>query len=100
MSLGWTGLQVLNNDGRHGHIAKEDPWFGGVELTIITTDGATAYVRLNTNQTDSGELGWFWWCKNFTGGACWLPLGDHNASGQPLHFSTEMGLHDYTTPQM
>lgn len=78
MDLGWKGKRVQHQDGRQGVIAREDVWFGGVDLIISTGDGGTACVKLNTRGQDAGETGWSWWCENFSNGACWLPLGDHN----------------------
>lgn len=78
MSYGWKGKKVQHADGREGVIDKEDAWFAGVDLLIAVADGSRACVKLNATSQDSGETGWSWWCDNFSGGARWLPLGDHN----------------------
>ena len=78
MSYGWKGKKVKHTDGREGVIVKEDSWFGGVDLHIAIDGGGQDCVKLNAQHQDGGTLGWSWWCDNFTGGAQWLPLGDHN----------------------
>ncbi len=76
--IGWRGLRVRNPDGRKGRIARERPDFAGVDLVILLDTGGGDLVRLNARSGDSGSPGWSWLCKNFSGGATWLPLGDHN----------------------
>lgn len=86
---GWKGTKVRNVDGRVGTIQRESPDFMGVELTIAVEDGTTAKVQMNAAYKDSGESGWAWLSPEFSGGAAWLPLGDHSGvelervAGQP-----------------
>lgn len=79
-TLGWRGKTVRNADGRQGKITGEYTGFCHASLTITVTDGEAATVQLNSNGPDTGETGWEWWCEEFSGGPCWLPLGDHNAA--------------------
>ncbi|WP_440986258.1 hypothetical protein ACQHIH_21395 (plasmid) [Xanthomonas sontii] len=80
-TAGWYGKKVRHQDGREGAIAGEYQGFLHVALKIECTDGSEAHVQLNANGRDTGESGWKWWCSNFSDGACWLPLGDHQDSG-------------------
>lgn len=75
--LGWRGKKVRNEDGRTGVIYKEFVGFGFAGLDIRVDDGVEGYVQLNTLGKDSGDTGWSWWCEEFSGGARWIPLGDH-----------------------
>lgn len=93
MGYGWKGKQVRHLDGRLGEITKEDPWFAGCDLHITVEGGGTAIVKLNATQKDGGELGWSWWCPEFSSGPCWLPLGDHNPQQAPA--PVEQTFHDY-----
>ena len=75
----WKGIKVRNDDGRTGSITSDFTGFGFRALTIHVAPGTTeANVQLNATGMDSGETGWEWLCENFSGGARWLPLGDHN----------------------
>lgn len=75
---GWRGKKVRNKDGREGVIRSEFAVLWYLTLTIKVSDGTEDKVELNADGKDGGSLGWEWWCENFSGGACWLPLGDHN----------------------
>lgn len=79
--IGWKGKLVRHADGRTGHISGEYVGFCHIDLTIVTDEGDDGHVQLNINGPDSGETGWEWWCEDFTGGARYLPLGDHNVKG-------------------
>lgn len=76
--LGWVGKKMRHRDGRTGEIRKENVGFSFAALFIDVDGGGEAMVQLNTTGPDSGEVGWEWFCENFSGGACWLTLGDHN----------------------
>ena len=79
--LGWVGKKVGNTDGREGRICNEfaGVGFAGLSIQVNGTprDSEHPYVQLNSTGTDSGETGWSWWCDNFSGGARYIPLGDH-----------------------
>lgn len=77
-ALGWRGKQVRHVDGRTGRIRCEFVGFMYAALTIDASDGAEEVVQLNTRCSDSGAKGWAWLCENFSEGAAWLPLGNHN----------------------
>lgn len=76
--MSWEGTKVQNKDGRNGVITSDYEGFLHRSLCIELEGGGEAFVQLNSNGPDTGEVGWSWWCENFSGGARWLPLGDHN----------------------
>lgn len=78
MDYGWKGEQVRNKDGRRGLVQGETAVGPMLTLHIRVEDGSTARVVLNADSRDGGETGWEWFCKDFSGGARWLTLGDHN----------------------
>lgn len=90
--LGWRGKPVRNADGRQGRITGEHTVFSEAQLTITVDGGEKATVRLNSDGPDAGELGWEWLCEEFSGGARWLPLGDHNSAGQAQGKGATHGL--------
>lgn len=67
-------------DGRTGEIRKENVGSASVALFIAIDGGGEAMIQLNASGSDSGETGWEWFCENYSSGACWLLLGDHNSS--------------------
>ena len=75
---GWSGTRVRHTDGRTGLISRESPDFMGVDLRITVDGGGEERVRLNARHGDGGAMGWSWYCENFSGGAVWIRLGDHN----------------------
>ena len=77
----WKGITVKHQDGREGVIASDYAGFMHRALQINVVGAEDAYVQLNSDGPDSGEAGWSWWCENFSGGARWLALGDHQQSG-------------------
>jgi len=78
MSYGWKGKKAKHTDGREGVITKEDFYFGGIALHINIEGGEQDCVLLNATLRDRGSPGWSWWCEDFSSGARWFPLGDHN----------------------
>ena len=102
--MSWYGKRMRNLDGRTGHICHEGEGFGHVGLQIevdpspMYKDDPTekAWVQLNSFGSDSGEIGWFWWSKEFMGEGGWLLLGDHNPEcvrssdrGKMTHFTPD-----------
>lgn len=84
--MSWHGMRMRNLDGRTGRVLHDSPGFGHVGLQIEIDKGTLykdepadkVWVQLNSFGADTGEIGWFWWSKEFMGEGGWLLLGDHN----------------------
>lgn len=77
---GWVGIETRHKDGRAGKVVYEGANFGGIAIQIKANDGSEAWIDLSTMFGDTGEPGWSWLCKNFSGHESrWLELGNWKA---------------------